>query len=271
MVSSCSTPRGHHEELFTLLANAILRAISAVGRDPAASVESEIEALRAALRPVPSDLEQGDRLSSPAVIAQTRLSLKLARRDAEGLAANGWAVKKTDALEADLAALEAANASYTARFGAHSANGKAVAAAVGSAKKWRVRTLAIGHAALTGEALGALEKATSPTRGRADRLAQQIQALADIVEAHEALFKEEGASDGHLAEGKALAAALAQGTATQASRRRDLPAAHDELDELDGRIFFQLKALHRSGRAHHLTVGDRARANEYNLDLLYNR
>lgn len=47
--------RGHHEELFTLLANGILRAIRAEGRDPAASVESELEELRAALRPVPSE------------------------------------------------------------------------------------------------------------------------------------------------------------------------------------------------------------------------
>jgi hypothetical protein len=48
--------RGHHEDLFTMLANKILHAIRIEGRDPAISVEKTIEDLRAALRPIAPEL-----------------------------------------------------------------------------------------------------------------------------------------------------------------------------------------------------------------------
>lgn len=213
----------------------------------------------------------GDRISSPAVIAQTIYSMTLAKRDAVGLASYGWAAAKTEAVAALLQSLEAANKAYAERFGVHKANGSSLASATRDAKKWRLRALAIGHEALSGEALGELERVTGPTTGRADRFAQQIQQLAALASANEAAFRAEGADDAFFAEGHALAASLAAGSATMASRRKDLPAAHDALDELDGRLFVHLKALNRSGRAFNLAAGDRIRASEYNLDLLYNR
>jgi len=48
--------RSHHEELLTLVANKVLHAICIEGRDPAISVERVIDDMRAALRPVASDL-----------------------------------------------------------------------------------------------------------------------------------------------------------------------------------------------------------------------
>jgi hypothetical protein len=57
----------------------------------------------------------------------------------------------------------------------------------------------------------------------------------------------------------------------KSTTKRGLPAEKDRLDEQDGRVWYELKALNRSGRAAHLAAGDRARADEYNLDLLYRR
>lgn len=48
--------RSHHEELLTLLSNKVLDAIRIEGRDPAVSVERIIDDMRAALRPLASDL-----------------------------------------------------------------------------------------------------------------------------------------------------------------------------------------------------------------------
>lgn len=48
--------RSHHEELLTLVANKVLYAIRSEGRDPAVSVERIIDEMRAALRPLVSDL-----------------------------------------------------------------------------------------------------------------------------------------------------------------------------------------------------------------------
>ncbi|WP_036105841.1 PD-(D/E)XK motif protein [Lysobacter capsici] len=48
--------RSHHEELLTLFANKVLYAIRIEGRDPAVSVERIIDDMRAALRPLITDL-----------------------------------------------------------------------------------------------------------------------------------------------------------------------------------------------------------------------
>ncbi|MCD9569888.1 PD-(D/E)XK motif protein [Pseudomonas protegens] len=54
--------RSHHEELLTLLANKVLHAIRIEGRDPAVSVERVIDDMRAALRPVASDLSTAEQI-----------------------------------------------------------------------------------------------------------------------------------------------------------------------------------------------------------------
>nr|WP_245563097.1 PD-(D/E)XK motif protein [Nevskia ramosa] len=48
--------KNHHEDLFTMLVNKILVAILVAGRDPVVSVESTIDDVRAAFRPVQSEL-----------------------------------------------------------------------------------------------------------------------------------------------------------------------------------------------------------------------
>ena len=48
--------RSHHEELLTLVANKVVYAVQTEGRDPAKSVERIIDDMRAALRPLASDL-----------------------------------------------------------------------------------------------------------------------------------------------------------------------------------------------------------------------
>lgn len=48
--------RSHHEELLTLVANKVIRAIHIEGRDPAISVERIIDDMRAALRPLAPEL-----------------------------------------------------------------------------------------------------------------------------------------------------------------------------------------------------------------------
>jgi hypothetical protein len=48
--------KAHHEPLFTMIVNTIIRAVHVEGRDPATSVEKTLEDLRAALRPLAPDL-----------------------------------------------------------------------------------------------------------------------------------------------------------------------------------------------------------------------
>lgn len=54
--------RSHHEELLTLVANKVLRAIRIEGRDPAVSVERIIDDMRAALRPLALDLSMSEQI-----------------------------------------------------------------------------------------------------------------------------------------------------------------------------------------------------------------
>ncbi|WP_208910114.1 PD-(D/E)XK motif protein [Paracidovorax avenae] len=54
--------RSHHEELLTLVANKVLHAIRFEGRDPAVAVERIIDDMRAALRPIASDLSTAEQI-----------------------------------------------------------------------------------------------------------------------------------------------------------------------------------------------------------------
>jgi hypothetical protein len=54
--------KSHHEDLFTMLVNKIFHAIRIEGRDPALSVETTIEDLRAALRPVTPELSPAEQI-----------------------------------------------------------------------------------------------------------------------------------------------------------------------------------------------------------------
>jgi hypothetical protein len=54
--------RSHHEELLTLLANKVLRAVLTEGRDPATSVDKIIDDMRSALRPVAADLSPSEQI-----------------------------------------------------------------------------------------------------------------------------------------------------------------------------------------------------------------
>lgn len=216
-------------------------------------------------------IEIGDTLSSPAMIAQMEYSLTLAKRDAAGLPAFGWTAAKTDKAQDTLGQLRAASDAYTQKYGQHTASGAELADTMNDAKKWRGRALAIGTDAVSGDAAGQLAAISGPTARRPSRFAEQIRALAAFAEQHKAEFMANGADEAFFAAGHAYAQSLAQAVAFRGTRRHALPAEHDVLDELDGRLHTMLKSLNRAGRALHLSNGDAALAAGYNLHILRRR
>jgi hypothetical protein len=141
------------------------------------------------------------------------------------------------------------------------------------AKRWKRVAVAIGLNALEDkpDERSKLLQHDTPVRGDAPRLLAQVRGLVQVAEANAPAFRPAGATDPLFADGRAITADLEEVMGRKTVTKRALPAEKDVLDELDGRVWYELKALDRSGRAAHLAAGDRARADEYNLDLLYRR
>jgi hypothetical protein len=214
----------------------------------------------------------GSEFPSENVLAQLDYSLGLAARDAVLLAAHGWPVRRTQALQGIRTELAQANLAYEQKFGMHLGVTQTNASQVDLGKRWRLRAVAIGENELPGEdALARLRRLGGAAGRDPGSLGRQVAGLLQLARENDAVFRDGGADDAFFAEGDRLVRALAQGEATRRQRPKDLPAEHDQLDELDGRSWELLKKLNRSGRAAHLARGDRGRAAEYHLDILYGR
>jgi hypothetical protein len=212
----------------------------------------------------------GSEFPSERMLDQTDYSLGLATRDAALLAGHGWPVKRTEELLGIRADLTQANLGYEQKFGMHVGVTRVNASQVDLGKRWRLRARAIGENELTGEdALARLRRLGGAAGRDPGSLGRQIVGLLQLARENEAVFRDGGADDAFFAEGDRLVGALEQGEATRRQRPRDLPAEHDKLDELDGRAWELLKKLNRSGKATHIARGDRGRAAEFNLDILY--
>jgi hypothetical protein len=138
------------------------------------------------------------------------------------------------------------------------------------AKRWRLRVLAIGRNVLDGaDVLARLERIGARAGLDPAKLATQVEGYLGLARETEASYRAGGADDAFFAEGERLFRVLRDAATTRAHRGKDLPAEHDRVDELDGQCWDRCKRMSRSGKALHLAAGDRGRAAEYKLDLLY--
>jgi len=215
----------------------------------------------------------GEMFNTPDVISQAVSSLELALRDHTLLEVAGWPAARTEMLRQLVQDLQGRHATYAAKAGTKKATRAELLEELLRAKRWKGIAVAIGQNALdeTAEEREKLFQHVKPVRSDAGRLLAQIRGLLDVANANTTAFRAAGATDAFLAEGNAIAADLEDAIGRKAITKRALPGDKDVLDELDGRVWYALKALHRSGRATHLAAGDRARANEYSFDLLYRR
>ncbi len=199
-------------------------------------------------------------------------SIALIDRDGEALANFGWPQKNTDEIKNIREGLSAAIRNYEAKYGTHVGRTQRVAIDIDLAKRWRLRALAIAENNLTDpEKLSELRLHNKPVGRNAGDVGKQIAGILNVARAAEPEIREGGAEDAFFAEGDRLVKALEEAATASRKRPKDLPAEHDKLDALDGQAWELLKKLNRSGRALHISTGDRAFAAEYNLDVLYHR
>jgi len=213
----------------------------------------------------------GDTLSSPAVIEQLSYSIMVAERDATLLASHGWSAEHTNQIKRIRTDLDSSYLAYQAKFGVHIARSRTAGDDIDTGKRWRLRAVAIGRNVLEGDAAAELSRYGTAAGRDAAALGAQIAGVLSVATKNETTFRGAGADDGFFAEGRRLVAALELAAAHVRNRPKDLPAEHDRIDELDGRAHELLVKLNRSGRASHLSAGDRARMTEYNLDVLHRR
>jgi hypothetical protein len=223
-------------------------------------------------------IEVGERFNSDDVLSQHLYTKDLVARDGTNLAKHGFPVPWAAQMDALADQLASKKQQRTVGRGGKQAKRGNEQRQVRLGKTWlRQAGTILRNASESpvepnpelGEAIAALIR---PVSNDAQEVGSRVAAVLAIFQGAEwsaVLAPLLPADSDLLAAGQAIADRLPDAKGIKKVAQQDAVVDTADLDELDGRLWYYLKAANRAGRSYWLAADDRVRAAEYNLDLLH--
>jgi hypothetical protein len=212
----------------------------------------------------------GQRYSSTEVLKEARAAVKRWSNDLPLLKKWGWGKNKLSELQKHIDLLDQQQKIYNAQVGVKLAAVPTEAAITEKLRAWTHRALSILGARIQAEvsvakavdALGA-EVPIDPSQ-----LTTYAGGIFPIIKAEKDAKRlseddNEAADDEFFKEGALLLKQLPEAGSTKIERRDTKEVGTSDLDELDGRIYDQLRNLNENARRAHRSVGNTKRASQY--------
>ncbi len=223
-------------------------------------------------------IEVGERFASNNVLSQHEYLRELVKRDAVDLAKHGFPVAWGTAMNAKAAELAALQSSRNVGRGGKQAKRAKERTDVGLGKDWILQATTILKNAAESpidpkpELGAAIKPFLSPVGRDAQDVGSRVSGILLLFKGKEwspVLAPMIPPGSDLLPVGESIAAALPTAKGVKVTAQAQSVVDTADLDELDGRLWYFFKAANRAGRSHWRAKKDRARANEYSLDLLH--
>jgi hypothetical protein len=215
-------------------------------------------------------IKTGQRYSSTDVLKEARAAVKRWENDLPLLKRWGWGKHKLSELQANIALLDQQQKIYQAQVGVKLAAVPTEAALSEKLRGWTHRALSI---------LGTRIQAEVSVAKAVDALGSEVPTDPNLLTTYAggifSIIKEEkdakrlsgddndAADDELFEEGALLLKQLPEAGSTKIERRDTKEVGTSDLDELDGRIYDQLRNLNESARRAHRGAGNTKRASQY--------
>lgn len=222
-------------------------------------------------------IQVGERHNSDDVLSQHQYTKDLVARDGVNLAKHGFPLAWAAQMDATATQLAARKRQRSVGRGGKQAKRGNEQRQVRRGKHWlrQAGTVLRNAAESPMEPNPELGEAIAPLMGRVSNDAQEVgsrvAAVLAVLPSAEwsAVLAPLIPSDSDLvATGQEIADGLPVAKGAKKVAQQDAVVDTADLDELDGKLWYFLKAANRAGRSYWLREGDRVRASEYNLDVL---
>lgn len=226
----------------------------------------------------------GSRFSSESVVAEIDRLLPIAIADARVLEAGGYTAGLLDQLRGHRDALTAETAERRTQRSQKKGARQVETAAVTDGKRVLRAAIAMAEVAIqhrvplaeetpeetktiATELVAALDAAGGRIRNDSAKLRTRLTAIASVLESASLAPDELGrpAREAMLVRVRAAASALPSLAEQKKAAQQQARANTDQLDEIDGRAYLNLKSLMMVGRTQWIARGDAKRASEYQL------
>jgi hypothetical protein len=222
-------------------------------------------------------IKVGERHNSDDVLSQHQYTKDLVTRDGVNLARHGFPLAWAAQMDATATQLATRKQQRTVGRGGKQAKRGNEQRQVRLGKHWlrQAATVVLNAVESPVEPHPELGEAVAPLMGRVSSDAQEvgsrvaaILALLQSAEWSAVLAPLIPGDSDLIAAGQEIADSLPAAKGAKKVAQQDAVVDTADLDELDGKLWYFLKAANRAGRSYWLREGDRVRASEYNLDVL---